>query len=422
MVKKYIMEMYEEAVKEAVKNMSEILEGRRFRRRKDDTGYSEDEIHKRALKLLLVDADKKTTLEIIQGIAEGKFADGQHSREDVNELRDIVRDNIHDDDIVNASFGAMKNMLNHATDYIKRRKERKAVAEVNKMQDMLSAISDLYDEYPNKLGKYTDDVYEVYKNMMKEYVLHDFHSDTTDDKRISDYYYGSDAYKDNKESIKEVTDYYQQVDAAWETKEHIEAAKQRMYNKLTKKQTQVQIADYEQSHAEQVKKEDAKYVEDLKKFVKERDNPELRKKRDVEMEASWNSKEILDNIKKDSRKDITDEEIAEWEKNLQEHLKEADAKYVEDLKKFVKERLEAAQKAEKEHRNKMLNEAHKDKAEWTLKRRVYGNDVALEDAYKNFKDVAREPTEGEKAKEVPLNNDVPERAVFIARVEGKRRA
>lgn len=232
--------------------------------------YKENEehlLHDDTFSYLLHDADKKTTMEVIDGIAKDKFATNQNNRwmEVFATLPYIIRDNINDKEIVSASFKAMETMLNTATDYIKSDNKEKAVYEVNTIQDaMLSAIADLRDRYPNKLGEYTDGIYEMYKNMMKEYSIHGLQNDARNERDISDYYHGYDPYKD----VKEFETERRQVDSAWETKERLEAAKQRIYNKFTKKE----IAEYEQSHAEQVKKEDAQYKRELSDFAENHTN------------------------------------------------------------------------------------------------------------------------------------------------------
>ncbi len=107
--------------------------------------------------------------------------------------------------------------------------------------------------------------------MMTEYSLSGLYNDGVHQnyQDVENYFYGKDVYKE----VKEIKAMNEQENSAWETKEQIDAAKQRIYNKFTKKE----IAEYEQSHAEQVKREDAKYVTELKEFVKEHENRERSK-------------------------------------------------------------------------------------------------------------------------------------------------
>jgi len=317
------------AKKDLVKEFNEMKEKLRPEYEKNEYLL----LHDDTFSHLLIDADKKTTLEVIDGIAKNKFATNQDERfmEVFATLPYIIRDNINNKEVVSASFKAMETMLSTATDYIKNDDKEKAVYEVNTIQEAaLTAIADLRDRYPDKLGKYTDSVYEVYKNMMKEYALHGLQNDEKNYREISGYYHGFDPYK----AVKEFETEHRQVDAAWETKERLEAAKQRIYNKFTKKE----IAEYEHSHAEQVKKEDAKYKQELSDFAAEHKNREISKKH-------------------------------------QEQITEIRLKH---------------------------------------------SDEELRKGYENYKDVARKPQEGEKAKEMPIKNDVPKRAVFIARAESKR--
>ncbi|MBQ8481225.1 MAG: hypothetical protein IJ532_01665 [Alphaproteobacteria bacterium] len=251
MTKRDIVILYEEAVKDVVKNMAEIFKSRKFRRSNGNSGYPEDKIHKYALEHLLDNADKETTLKIIQGIANGKFANTADERSvEGFVLKDIIRDNIHDKDITAKSLEAMEEMINSTRKSLKGTDKEKAVADVNSMQNMLYAIADLREDFPTSLGKQTDHIYDVYKLMMKEYSLSGLHNDGINHtlSEIEDYFYGRDAYND----VKEADIIRKQENAAWETKEQIEASKQRIYNKFTKRE----VADYEQRHADEVKKED----------------------------------------------------------------------------------------------------------------------------------------------------------------------
>lgn len=269
-------------------------------------------LHDDTFSHMLNDADKETTIEVIDGIAKNKFATNQDDRfmEIFATLPYIIRDNINDREVVSASFKAMETILNTATDYIKNDDKEKAVAEVNTIQDAtLTAIADLRDRYPSKLGEYTDSIYEVYKNMMKEYALHGLQNDEKNCRETSDYYHGFDPYKD----VKEFETERKQVDAAWETKAQLEAAKQRIYNKFTKKE----IADYEVRHAEQIKREDAKYVSELKEFVNEHKNRERSKehqKQIDEIKLKHNDKALsaaYENYKDVARKPQEGEKVKE---------------------------------------------------------------------------------------------------------------
>ena len=145
-------------------------------------------MHANTFHTLLTDADKKTTLDFID---DGVFAKNQKQRSvECNILEDIICDNIHDEDVVLKSFDAMKKMLNSATVAAKSESKEVAVDKVNAMQNMLDAISELYDYYPNKLGKQTDLIYDEYKKMMKEYSLRGLYkeADTHNNHNIDDYF------------------------------------------------------------------------------------------------------------------------------------------------------------------------------------------------------------------------------------------
>lgn len=262
MAKKNIVEQFNETKENLRPDAPKFRSGNVF----------EEGLHAKTFHVLLMDADKKTTLDFIEGIANDVFAKDEKQRSvECNILKDIIRDNIHDEDVVSKSFGAMKKMLNSATVAAKSENKEIAIAKVNTMQNMIDTISELYDYYPNKLGKQTDLIYEEYKKMMKEYSLRGLYraADTHNNPKIDDYFFDRDAYQ----IAKEVDVINRQTDAAWETKEQINAAKQRVYNKFTKKE----IADYEVSHTEQVKREDAQYRADLKYFVKGHENRERSK-------------------------------------------------------------------------------------------------------------------------------------------------
>lgn len=267
MVKEDIISMYKEA-KEKI--TEERLSGKfRNPRSKDRL---ERMIHEGALDYLLRDADKKTTMEVIHGIADGVFAEkGILISTEINVLKDIIRDNIHDEAVVSASFEAMETMLKNTTNDITNGNKNGTISKVDSMQEMLYAIADLRENYPNKLGKQTDSIHKEYKEMMKQCSLKGIYNENLAKNypEISDYYHGRDVYELEVQLEKE----RQQTDEAWETKEQIDAAKQRIYNKFTKKE----VAEYEQSHAEQVKREDAKYTKELKEFVKGHENRERSK-------------------------------------------------------------------------------------------------------------------------------------------------
>ncbi len=267
MVKEDIISMYKEA-KEKI--TEERLSGK-FRNPRDKNKL-ERMIHEGALDYLLRDADKKLTMEVINGITDGIFAEkSSHVPAEINVLKDIIRDNIHDEAVVSASFEAMETMLNITKSDIVIGDRHETISKVNSMQEMLHAISDLRENYPNKLGKQTDFIYETYKEMMKQCSLNGVYNENLakNYSEISDYYHGYNVYEETLQLEKE----RQQTDEAWETKEQIDAAKQRIYNKFTKKE----IAEYEQSHAEQVKREDAQYTAELKEFVKGHENRERSK-------------------------------------------------------------------------------------------------------------------------------------------------
>lgn len=258
--------------KDLVKEFNEIKEKLRPQHKFRGGSVFEYALHGHAFSVLLKDANKKTILEALDGIAKNKFAQTAKQREaEGGALKDIIRDNIYDEEIVAKSFDAMKAMLNSARKSIKQADTEKAVSAVNSMQSIPDAIADLYDSYPKLLGKQTDTVYDTYKKMMNEYSLSGLYNDGVHQnyQDVENYFCGKDAYKE----VKEIKAINEQENAAWETKEQIDAAKQRIYNKFTKKE----IAEYEQSHAEQIKSEDAKYTAELKEFVKEHENRERSK-------------------------------------------------------------------------------------------------------------------------------------------------
>lgn len=257
MIKKDIISMYQEAKEKITKER----EGGKFRnpRNKDKL---EQMIHEGALNYLLRDADKKMTMDVIRGIVEGSFSEkNNHISAEINVLNYIIRDSINDETVVSASFKAMKTMLENTTNDITSGNKNETLSKVDSMQEILCTISDLRESYPNKLGKQTDSIYETYKKMMKECSLSGLYNElqAKDHPKISDYYHGIDAYKE----VKELETIHRQENIAWETKEQVEAAKERISNKMMPKI----IADYEKRHAEQVKKEDAQYKQELNDFV-----------------------------------------------------------------------------------------------------------------------------------------------------------
>lgn len=257
---------------EAKKNIVELFNETKENLRPDSPKYRggeviEEVLHANTFHTLLTDADKKTTLDFIDGIADGVFSKNQKQRSvECNILEDIIRDNIHDEDVVSKSFGAMKKMLNSAAISAKYEDKKIAIDEVTAMQNMLDAISELYDYYPKALGKQTDMIYDEYKKMMKEYSLRGLYraADTHNNPKIDDYFFDRDAYQ----IAKEVDVINRQTDAAWDINEQIDAAKQRVYNKFTQKE----IADYEKARAEQVKREDAQYKQELENFVEKHED------------------------------------------------------------------------------------------------------------------------------------------------------
>ena len=359
-------------------------------------------LHAKTFKALLFEADKKMTLDLIEGIADGVFAKNQKQRSvECNILEDIIRDNIHDEVVVSKSFDAMKNMLNSAAISAKYEDKKIAIDEVTAMQNMLDAISELYDYYPKALGKQTDMIYEEYKKMMKEYSLRGLHKETSvySSETIDDYFHNRDEYI----LTKEAKVIHNQENMAWETKDQLEAAKQRIYDKFTKRE----VADYEQRRAKQAESEDAQYTAELREFVREHGNSALRKKRHSQMDEDWSQKERGERAQKEFDKAMTDRLIADYEKEHVEQVKKEDAEYSAYLKDFVEN-----------HDNRKLNEKHQEQIdEIKLKR----ND--LNKVYNDYKDVSRKPEEGEKAKEIPISGKkISKRAVFLARVENKRQA
>ena len=247
-------------------------------------------IHRETLCSLLDTDDKEVINAVIDGIANGKFADTKYERSiEGFVLKDVIRDNIHDKEIVKKSFEAMEKMLNSTREFLKGDDKERAVAGINSMQNMLYAIADLREDYPTSLGKQTDHIYDVYKQMMKEYSLSGLYHDGVHRsfEEVENYFQGRDAYKD----AVEIETIRKQENSAWETKEQLDAAKQRIYNKFTKKE----IAEYEQSHAEQVKREDAKYVSELGEFLGEHENRNLSKehqKQITEIRLKHSDKEL----------------------------------------------------------------------------------------------------------------------------------
>jgi len=229
--------------------------------------YMEQPLYADTFSAMLYDADKNTIITAIDGIAKGKFATTSEQRAvDGFVLKDIILDNIHDEEIVLKSFNAMKTILNMARKSLNNQKE--TISNINSMQNIPYAIGDLYDHYPS-LVKQTDEVYAVYDKMMKEYSLSNSFNTDYHYAEVEDYYHGRDDYKLSKEAAV----IRRQEDTAWETKELIDAAKQRIYNKFTKKE----ISEYEQFHAKQTKTEDAQYISELKDFIREHKNRELSK-------------------------------------------------------------------------------------------------------------------------------------------------
>ena len=361
-------------------------------------------LHAKTFKALLFDADKKMTLDLIEGISNGVFAKNQQQRAvECNILEDVILDNIHDEDVVSKSFGAMKNMLNSAAISAKYEDKKAAVDEVTAMQNMLDAISELYDYYPKALGKQTDMIYEEYKKMMKEYSLRGLHKETSvySSETIDDYFHNRDEYI----LTKEAKVIHNQENMAWETKDQLEAAKQRIYDKFTKRE----VADYEQRRAKQAESEDAQYTAELREFVREHGNSALRKKRHSQMDEAWSQKERGERAQKDFDKAITDRLITDYEKEHAAQIKKEDTQYRAELKGFIGN-----------YDNRKLSEKHQEQiTEIKLKH------SDLNKIYNDYKDVARKPEDGETAKEIPISgkkNKISKRAVFLARVENKRQA
>lgn len=285
MTKRDIVAMYEEA-KEKV--LTERNSGRFRNPRKEE--YMERIIHEGTFAYLLENADKKMTLEIIDSIACEAFAENNnHITIEINVLKDIIRDNINDKDIISASFNAMETVLKNTTNDILNGDRNKAMTKVASMQKVLNTISDLRDNYPNKLGKQTDAIHETYKEMMKECFSKGLYNETLAESypTVRDYYHGYNVYEETIELEKE----RRQTDAAWETKEQIDAAKQRIYNRFTQRE----VAEYEKSHAEKVQKEDAAYISELKEFISEHENISLsneHRKQVTEIRAKHGDREL----------------------------------------------------------------------------------------------------------------------------------
>lgn len=274
------LKMTKENLVEEFNKIKEILRpGYKYHkfRKSSSRAHNERPLHIDTFSSLLFDADKKKTLAVLKGIEDNKFAVTPIQRSaECSVLKDIIRDNIHDENVVSASFNVMKSMLKGVVDEIKMYEvnhadKEKIISDVDSMQEMLYAISDLRENYPSKLGKQTDSIHETYKEMMNGFSMSGLYEVTLEDRypEIGDYYHRLDVY----EQTRDIETERRQIDSAWETNEQIEAAKQRIYNKFTKKE----IADYEQSHAEQVKKEDAQYQAELKEFAKEHINRERSK-------------------------------------------------------------------------------------------------------------------------------------------------
>ena len=244
-------------------------------------------VHRGTLYSLLDTDDKEVINAVIDGIANGKFADTKYERSiESFVLKDVIRDNIHDKEIVEKSFTAMEKMLNSTREFLKGDDKERAVAGINSMQNMLYAIADLREDYPTSLGKQTDHIYNVYKQMMKEYSLSGLYHDGVhrNFEEVENYFQGQDAYKD----AIEIETIRKQENSAWETKEQLDAAKQRIYNKFTKKE----VAEYEQSHAEQVKREDAQYKQELKDFIENREFSKEHQKQITEIRLKHSDKEL----------------------------------------------------------------------------------------------------------------------------------
>ncbi len=95
MVKKDLVKEFNE-IKEEIKPQHKFRSGNIF----------EEALHGHAFSVLLKDANKKTILEALDGIAKNKFAQTAKQREaEVGALKDIIRDNIHDEEIV-ANWGS----------------------------------------------------------------------------------------------------------------------------------------------------------------------------------------------------------------------------------------------------------------------------------------------------------------------------
>lgn len=278
MIRKGIMDKFDE-IKKKMQEEKSIAD--KFREIKKDLRpdykfrnshiYMEIPLHTDTFSNLLWDADKKTIMEVIKGIYNEAFADTAVQRSaEAFALRDIIKDNIHDSDIVSASFNVMESMLNSAVDSIRFNNKKEAVSEVSTVQNIVKAIAELYDEYPRKLGEQTDKIYETYKNMMKEYYLSGVYSDKgyRHSFDVEDYYFGRDAYKVSKANAEK----RRQVNEGWETHELGEAEKIKAYNEEFEKESVKQIAEYEKRHAEQVKKEDSQYKQELKDFAAEHIN------------------------------------------------------------------------------------------------------------------------------------------------------
>lgn len=185
--------------------------------------------------------------DIIDGIQNKIFdTEEQHFGDDVSVIARMVRIS-PDKNILPQSFSAIRNILSDAAKNLNKGEKDNTIREIDNTQFMLYDLSAIREQNP-QLSKQTDEIYKSFTNLMQAYSVSPHYDDSKHSNITKDYFYKRDDYLQTIEAEQ----YFKQTDMAWDYNKRLEDARQRVYGKISQRE----IADYEQRHAEQVKKED----------------------------------------------------------------------------------------------------------------------------------------------------------------------
>ena len=227
----------------------QIIEGtspqqQKFRRKKKSV--LEEEAYKDTL-FSMFDGSIPTK-DIIDGIQNKIFDSAEpHFGDDISVIARMARITAPDKGLLPQSFSAIKDILANAAKNLNGSNPDKTIREINNAQNMIYDLADIREQNP-QLGKQTDEVYKSFVGLMQAYSVSPIYDDSKHSASTSDYFYKRDDYLQTIEAEQ----YFKQTDMAWDNNKRLEDARQRVYGKISQRE----IADYEQRHAEQVKKED----------------------------------------------------------------------------------------------------------------------------------------------------------------------